>query len=62
MVILNCVADRGPSFALHFCVVLLSGYFGCKQRREFFDAEVLPNLREPEVAAFEDEVTERIGR
>lgn len=24
-------------------VVLLSSYFGCKQRCEFFDAEVLPN-------------------
>lgn len=42
-------------------VVLLSGYFGCKQCREFFDAEVIPNLRELEVAAFEDVVAERIG-
>ena len=41
--------------------VLLSGYFGCKHLREFFDLEVLPDLRKLAVAAFEDEVAEQIG-
>lgn len=41
--------------------VLLSGYFGCKHLREFFDLEVLPDFCELFVAAFEDEVAERIG-